>query len=131
MYPDQQAVSLCLAVRTVARTLQALKMDSRAQASCTGMRSGYGRMGAPTPDTLPVGILPQDRGDLAWRVTAHQLLTFIRKHGEVTPVENRALFPDRARRSVTRDTGALVDAGLVEMIGSAKAIRYRLRIQGE
>ena len=60
-----------------------------------------------------------------------KILTFIRKQGEVTPVEIRALFPDRARRSVTRDTGALVDAGLVEMIGSAKAIRYRLRIQAE
>jgi predicted HTH transcriptional regulator len=91
----------------------------------TGESFIAGVYGRPMQGYVPDSVLPM--------INEYQrkILTFIRKQGEVTPVEIRALFPDRARRSVTRDTGALVDAGLVEMIGSAKAIRYRLRLQAE
>jgi ATP-dependent DNA helicase RecG len=56
-----------------------------------------------------------------------KIMIFLRQRGEVTPQEIRTLFPERAKRSVARDLSGLVDAKLIETVGSAKATRYRLR----
>jgi ATP-dependent DNA helicase RecG len=56
-----------------------------------------------------------------------KILTFIRRKEEVTPQDIRALMSNRALRSVQRDTAALVEADLIEAIGGARSVRYRLR----
>lgn len=56
-----------------------------------------------------------------------KILALLRQKGELTPVELRDLFPERARRSLTRDMATLLDTQLIEATGVARAIRYRLR----
>ena len=58
------------------------------------------------------------------------ILNFLRTHGEASPRELRALFPQRAERSVQRDLKGMVDDGLIETVGGSRSLRYRLRSGG-
>ena len=56
-----------------------------------------------------------------------KILTLLRQKGELTPGDLRTQFPERARRSLTRDMATLLESQMIEATGVARAIRYRLR----
>ncbi len=60
-----------------------------------------------------------------------RLLAFIRTRGEVPPRDIRERFTDRTERSIQRDLKVLIAAEIVEAVGEARAIRYRLRHEAE
>ncbi|NJL04641.1 MAG: hypothetical protein HC911_06970 [Chloroflexaceae bacterium] len=58
--------------------------------------------------------------DLGLNEPQRVILNFLRTHGEASPRELRALFPQRAERSVQRDLKGMVDDGLIETIGGPR-----------
>ena len=56
-----------------------------------------------------------------------RILAFIQRKVEATPKELRDLCGDRARRSLNRDIAGLINADLIEAVGSTRAQRYRIR----
>jgi predicted HTH transcriptional regulator len=77
----------------------------------------------------PMQIFGSDSALPSLNEYQRRILAFIRQKGEVTPGELKGLLPDRAARSLGRDTKGLVDAELIEATGGSKAIRYRVRRQ--
>jgi len=59
------------------------------------------------------------------------ILTLIRGKGEAPPRDIRALFADRAERSIQRDIKVLLDANLIVAIGGSRSMRYRIRENGD
>ncbi len=55
-----------------------------------------------------------------------KIVSLLRSRGEVPPRDIRELLNDRTERSIQRDLKSLIDARLVESVGGARAIRYRL-----
>ena len=70
----------------------------------------------------------QPQGDIYASLsdTQRMILTLIRAKGEVPPRDIRALFTDRAERSIQRDLKALQDANLIVAIGGSRSLRYRI-----
>ncbi|NJK81694.1 MAG: hypothetical protein HC914_18165 [Chloroflexaceae bacterium] len=81
----------------------------------------YGR----SPEAFSSGEEMQSLNDAQRRI-----LTFLRSRGEAPPREIRALFPDRAERSIQRDLKGMVDDGLLETVGGSRSLRYRIRTRG-
>lgn len=75
----------------------------------------YGRPEQRTNDTQQTALTPTQR----------QILSFIQSQGETTPAQLRRLLADRSPRSIQRDVGKLVEAGLVGSIGEGRATIYR------
>jgi len=55
-----------------------------------------------------------------------RILSVLRARPGLTPRDIVAQFPDRARRSLQRDLGGLVEAGLIIPSGEGRALRYDL-----
>jgi ATP-dependent DNA helicase RecG len=55
-----------------------------------------------------------------------KIIGLLRSRGEVPPRDIRELLQDRTERSIQRDIKSLINAKLVESVGGARAIRYRL-----
>lgn len=75
----------------------------------------YGRPEQRTSDAQQTALTPTQR----------QILSFIQSQGETTPAQLRRLLADRSPRSIQRDVGKLVEAGLVGSIGEGRATIYR------
>lgn len=56
-----------------------------------------------------------------------KILSLLRSKGMVTPSEIRELLEARAERSIQRDLKGLLEAGLIEALGNARAVHYILR----
>lgn len=63
--------------------------------------------------------------------TQRMLLTLIKTKGEVPPRDIRALFANRAERSIQRDLKVLMDANLIVAVGGSRSLRYRMRENGD
>lgn len=63
--------------------------------------------------------------------TQRMLLTLIKTKGEVPPRDIRALFANRAERSIQRDLKVLMDANLIVAVGGSRSLRYRIRENGD
>ncbi|NTW97431.1 MAG: hypothetical protein HGB28_02665 [Oscillochloris sp.] len=55
-----------------------------------------------------------------------KILALLRSRGALTPREIAGAFPDRARRSIQRDLGGLVETGMATTIGEGRALRYHM-----
>jgi ATP-dependent DNA helicase RecG len=53
-----------------------------------------------------------------------KILAVVRNRRGMSPRELKAAFPERARRSLQRDLGGLVEAGLIAPAGEGRALKY-------
>lgn len=60
--------------------------------------------------------------------TQRRILALLRNRGDLSPRQLASAFPDRARRSLQRDIGALVESGLISPVGEGRALRYRFAL---
>jgi predicted HTH transcriptional regulator len=56
----------------------------------------------------------------------HKILSLLRARPGLTPRDIGAQYPNRAKRSLQRDLGGLVEAGLIVATGEGRALRYDL-----
>jgi predicted HTH transcriptional regulator len=55
-----------------------------------------------------------------------KILTYLRTQDYLTPRDLAKALPDRAKRSLQRDLGGLVEEGLIVAHGEGRALRYQI-----